>query len=67
MLAHLKDLIIGPALPNQDSGLRRLDKVRALAAFSRMLSLPSPTPIKRSFWASWLLAQPGLSTLGPFV
>ena len=34
MLPHLKDLIIGPALPTQASGLRRLDKIRALAAFS---------------------------------
>jgi amino acid transporter len=34
MIAHLKDLIIGPALPSQESGVRRLDKIRALAAFS---------------------------------
>lgn len=34
MLSHLKDLIIGPALPTQASTLHRLNKVRALAAFS---------------------------------
>ena len=34
MLAHLKDLIIGPALPTQASGHKQLNKIRALAAFS---------------------------------
>jgi amino acid transporter len=34
VLQHLKDLIIGPALPTQASGFPRLDKIRALAAFS---------------------------------
>jgi hypothetical protein len=34
VLLHLKDLIIGPALPTQASAHTRLDKVRALAAFS---------------------------------
>ncbi len=34
MLPHLKDLIIGPALPTQASGHRELNKIRALAAFS---------------------------------
>jgi amino acid transporter len=34
MLSHLKDLIIGPALPTQDSGHKELNKIRALAAFS---------------------------------
>jgi amino acid transporter len=34
MLSHLKDLIIGPALPTQADVERRLDKIRALAAFS---------------------------------
>jgi amino acid transporter len=34
MLLHLKDLIIGPALPTQDSVHKRLNKLRALAAFS---------------------------------
>lgn len=34
MLLHLKDWIIGPALPTQASGQRQLNKVRALAAFS---------------------------------
>src|SRR5512143_1442729 len=33
-MQHLKDLIIGPALPTQASGHRRLNNVRALAAFS---------------------------------
>jgi amino acid transporter len=34
MLSHLKDLIIGPSLPTQDSGHKQLNKIRALAAFS---------------------------------
>lgn len=34
MLSHLKDLIIGPALPTQASTHNRLNKIRALAAFS---------------------------------
>jgi len=34
MLMHLKDLLIGPALPTQASAHKRLDKIRALAAFS---------------------------------
>jgi amino acid transporter len=34
VLLHLKDLIIGPALPTQASGHRTLNKIRALAAFS---------------------------------
>lgn len=34
MLSSLKDLIIGPALPTQASGHQRLNKIRALAAFS---------------------------------
>lgn len=34
MLSHLKDLIIGPALPTQAHALQKLDKLRALAAFS---------------------------------
>ena len=34
MLSHLKDLIIGPALPTQASGHKELNKIRALAAFS---------------------------------
>lgn len=34
MLAHLKDLIIGPALPTISAGQKRLNKLRALAAFS---------------------------------
>jgi amino acid transporter len=33
-MQHLKDLIIGPALPTRASGHRRLNNVRALAAFS---------------------------------
>jgi amino acid transporter len=34
MLPHLKDLIIGPALPTQAFGHKQLNKIRALAAFS---------------------------------
>jgi len=34
MLLHLKDLIIGPSLPTQDSAHKELNKIRALAAFS---------------------------------
>ncbi len=34
MFSHIKDLIIGPALPTQASARERLNKVRALAAFS---------------------------------
>ncbi len=34
MLSHLKDLIIGPSLPNSASRGQRLNKIRALAAFS---------------------------------
>ena len=34
MLAKLKDLLIGPALPTQSLGHRQLNKLRALAAFS---------------------------------
>ncbi len=34
MLSHLKDLIIGPALPTSASRHKRLNKIRALAAFS---------------------------------
>jgi amino acid transporter len=34
MFSHLKDLIIGPALPTSASKGERLNKVRALAAFS---------------------------------
>jgi amino acid transporter len=34
MIAHLKDLIIGPALPTQASSHTQLNKIRALAAFS---------------------------------
>jgi len=34
MLAHLKDLLIGPALPTASAGRKRLNKIRALAAFS---------------------------------
>ena len=34
MFSRLKDLIIGPPLPTQDLGNRRLNKIRALAAFS---------------------------------
>jgi amino acid transporter len=34
MLSHLKDLIIGPALPSTSGARRQLNKIRALAAFS---------------------------------
>lgn len=34
MISHLKDLIIGPALPTSASRGTRLNKIRALAAFS---------------------------------
>ncbi len=34
MFSHVKDLIIGPALPTQAAVKERLNKVRALAAFS---------------------------------
>jgi amino acid transporter len=34
MLLHLKDLLIGPSLPTQASVHKRLNKIRALAAFS---------------------------------
>ena len=34
MLSHLKDLIIGPTLPTSSAGHKRLNKLRALAAFS---------------------------------
>ncbi|MFH1186533.1 MAG: APC family permease [Chloroflexota bacterium] len=34
MLSHLKDIVIGPALPTQASGGQRLNKIRGLAAFS---------------------------------
>ncbi len=34
MFAHLKDLIIGPALPTASARHKRLNKLRALAAFS---------------------------------
>ena len=34
MFSHIKDLIIGPALPTQAAMHERLNKVRALAAFS---------------------------------
>lgn len=34
MLSHLKDLIIGPALPSTSAGHKQLNKIRALAAFS---------------------------------
>ncbi|HEX8991509.1 MAG TPA: APC family permease [Anaerolineales bacterium] len=34
MFSHIKDLIIGPALPTQAATHERLNKVRALAAFS---------------------------------
>ncbi len=34
MLTHLKDFLIGPALPTQAFARERLNKVRALAAFS---------------------------------
>ncbi len=34
MLSHVKDLIIGPALPSQEARHEQLNKVRALAAFS---------------------------------
>ncbi len=34
MLSHLKDFVIGPALPTQASSHERLNKIRALAAFS---------------------------------
>jgi amino acid transporter len=34
MFSHLKDLIIGPALPTISAGQKRLNKLRALAAFS---------------------------------
>jgi amino acid transporter len=34
MLAKLKDLIIGPALPTQTLGHKQLNKIRALAAFA---------------------------------
>ena len=34
MFSHIKDLIIGPALPTQAATRERLNKVRALAAFS---------------------------------
>ena len=34
MIQHLKDLIIGPALPTQAARHEELNKVRALAAFS---------------------------------
>ena len=34
MFTRLKDLIIGPALPTRMAGHKRLNKLRALAAFS---------------------------------
>ena len=34
MFSHLKDLIIGPALPTKSLAHRQLNKIRALAAFS---------------------------------
>jgi len=34
MLSHLKDLLIGPALPTSSAGHKQLNKIRALAAFS---------------------------------
>src|SRR5574341_1897642 len=34
MFSHLKDLLIGPALPTSASRHKRLNKIRALAAFS---------------------------------
>jgi amino acid transporter len=34
MLSHLKDLLIGPALPTSSAGDKQLNKIRALAAFS---------------------------------
>jgi hypothetical protein len=34
MFSHLKDLIIGPALPSASGAHRQLNKIRALAAFS---------------------------------
>ncbi|MGZ6316002.1 MAG: amino acid permease, partial [Anaerolineales bacterium] len=34
MFSHIKDLIIGPALPTQAFAHERLNKIRALAAFS---------------------------------
>ena len=34
MFSHLKDLMIGPALPTSSAGHKQLNKIRALAAFS---------------------------------
>lgn len=34
MLAKLKDLLIGPSLPTEELGHKKLNKIRALAAFS---------------------------------
>ncbi len=34
MLSHLKDLVIGPALPTASAAHKKLNKLRALAAFS---------------------------------